>query len=150
MISIVFESPDQADVIDLIAELDLYQSGLYPPESHHALDLTAVAAEQVLFVVARDANGIAVACGAVVLNPEYGEIKRMYVKPANRGQSLARKILNMLELAAKKSNCRLLKLETGPYQPEALALYAAFGYERCGPYGHYTNDPLSVFMQKAL
>ena len=150
MISIAFESPDQAEVVALIAELDLYQSALYPPESHHALDLTSVAAEQILFVVARDANGIAVACGAVVLNAEYGEIKRMYVRPANRGEGLARRMLNMLESAAKKSNCNLLKLETGPYQPEALALYAIFSYERCGPFGHYTNDPLSVFMQKTL
>jgi putative acetyltransferase len=150
MISIAFESPDQEDVIGLIAELDVYQSGLYPPESHHALDLTSVAAAQVLFVVARDANGGAVACGAVVLNAEYGEIKRMYVRPANRGQSLARKILTMLESAAKEAGCTLLRLETGPYQPEALALYAIFGYERCGPFGQYTNDPLSIFMQKPL
>jgi putative acetyltransferase len=150
MISIAFESPDQVDVIGLIAELDVYQSGLYPPESHHALDLTSVAAEQVLVVVARDEEGIAVACGAVVLNTEYGEIKRMYVRPANRGQSLAKKMLAILESAAKKSARRLLKLETGPYQLEALGLYAILGYERCGPFGHYTNDPLSVFMQKTL
>lgn len=150
MITSAFEAPDQAEVIALIAELDAYQSGLYPPESHHALDLTSVAAEQVLCAVARDENGIAVACGAVVLNAEYGEIKRMYVKPAHRGQGLAKRMLGMLESAAKKSNCHLLKLESGPYQPEALALYAICGYERCGPYGHYRNDPLSVFMQKTL
>ncbi|MES2047262.1 MAG: GNAT family N-acetyltransferase [Pseudomonadota bacterium] len=150
MIAIAFESPDQAEVVDLVAELDAYQSALYPPESHHALDLTSVDAEQVLFVVARDETGLAVACAGVVLHSEYGEIKRMYVRPANRGQSLAKRMLGMLELAAKKSNCHLLKLESGPYQPEALGLYAIFGYERCGPYGHYTNDPLSVFMQKTL
>lgn len=150
MIAIAFEAPDQAEVIALIAELDAYQSGLYPPESHHALDLTSVASEQVLFVVARDEKGLAVACAGVVLNAEYGEIKRMYVRPASRGQRLAKRMLSMLESTAQKSNCNLLKLETGPYQPEALALYAEFGYERCGPFGHYTNDPLSVFMQKTL
>lgn len=150
MISIAFESPDQADVIGLIAELDVYQSSLYPPESHHALDLTSVPAAQVLFVVARDENGIAVACGGVVLNNEYGEIKRMYVRPTHRGLSLARKMLTLLESEVKKLGCTVLKLETGPYQPEALALYTIFGYERCGPYAHYTDDPLSVFMQKTL
>ena len=150
MTSIAFESPDQADVISLIAELDVYQDDLYPPESRHALDLTSVEAGQVLFVVARDEAGIAVACGAVVLNPEYGEIKRMYVRPANRGLSLARKMLTLLESEAKKLGCTLLKLETGPYQSEALALYAIFGYDRCGPYAHYTDDLLSVFMQKIL
>jgi putative acetyltransferase len=48
------------------------------------------------------------------------------------------------------SGCKLLKLETGPYQHEALALYASAGYERRGPFGDYTNDTLSVFMQKQL
>ena len=150
MISIAFESPAQADVIKLIAELDAYQSALYPPESHHALDLTTVAAEQMLFAVARDATGSAVGCGAVVLMSGFGELKRMYVRPGNRGLGVAKKILLLLESSAKLANCRLLKLETGPYQPEALGLYALCGYERRGPFAHYADDPLSVFMQKKL
>lgn len=36
--TIALESPDQPEVIALIAELDAYQDGLYPPESRHALD----------------------------------------------------------------------------------------------------------------
>lgn len=145
-----FESPDQADVIALIAELDAYQSALYPPESHHALDLTTVAAEQVLCAVARDQDGLALGCGAVVLNSEYGELKRMYVRPGNRGAGIAKQILLLLESAAKKSGCALLKLETGPHQAEALALYAFCGYERCAVFGDYSNDPLSIFMQKKV
>jgi putative acetyltransferase len=31
-----------------------------------------------------------------------------------------------------------------------LALYASAGYERRGPFGDYTDDPLSVFMQKHI
>ena len=147
---ISFESPDQADAVALIAELDAYQSALYPPESHHALDLTSVAEQGLLFVVARDDAGQAVGCGAVVLSSEYGELKRMYVRPDQRGRGLATKILHTLETAAIASNCSLLKLESGPYQPEALGLYARCGYERCGPYGSYADDPLSVFMQKTL
>jgi len=147
---ISFESPDQADAIALIAELDAYQSALYPPESHHALDLTSVAEQGLLFVVARDDADQAVGCGAVVLSSEYGELKRMYVRPDQRGRGLATKILSTLEAAAIASGCSLLKLESGPYQPEALGLYARFGYERCGPYGAYADDPLSVFMQKTL
>jgi putative acetyltransferase len=147
---IAFESPNQADAIALIAELDAYQSSLYPPESHHALDLTSVAAEQVLFVIARDGAGQAVGCGAIVLMPEYGEIKRMYVRPEQRGRGIARQVLHTLEAAAAQADCRMLKLESGPSQPEALALYARCGYESCGKYGDYTDDPLSVFMQKVV
>jgi putative acetyltransferase len=147
---ISFESPNQADAIALIAELDAYQSALYPPESHHALDLTSVAGPGLVFVMARDDAQQAVGCGAVVLSPEYGELKRMYVRPQQRGLGIAQKIVQTLEAAAFQANCRMLKLESGPYQPEALALYKRCGYERCGPFGAYSDDPLSVFMQKTL
>jgi putative acetyltransferase len=145
-----FESPDQPDVIALIAELDAYQDTLYPPESRHALDLASLKQAHVLFAVARDSTGQAIGCGAIVLRPEFAEIKRLYVHPRGRGQGVARKLLALLEARAIGSGCTLFTLETGPYQPEALALYASAGYERRGPFGDYTNDPLSVFMQKQI
>jgi putative acetyltransferase len=148
--TIAFESPDQPDVIGLIAELDAYQDGLYPPESRHILDLASLKQPNVLFAVARDSTGEAIGCGAIVLCPEFGELKRMYVSPRGRGQGVARKLLALLESRAISAGCKLFKLETGPYQHEALALYAAAGYERRGPFGDYTNDPLSVFMQKHI
>lgn len=144
------ETPDQPDVIALVADLDAYQDALYPPESRHALDLASLKQANVLFFVARDAAGHAVGCGAVVLGDAYGEIKRMYVNPASRGQGVARQLLQALEAASAEAGCRLLTLETGPFQPEALGLYAALGYARRGPFGSYTDDPLSVFMQKPI
>ncbi|MBA5686010.1 GNAT family N-acetyltransferase [Rugamonas apoptosis] len=147
---ISFESPDQADAIALVAELDAYQDALYPPESRHALDLTAVTEQGLLFVMARDEAGQAVGCGAVVLGAEYGELKRIYVRPQQRGSGLAKKIVRTLEDAAIASACTVLKLESGPYQPQALGLYARCGYERCARFGTYADDPLSVFMQKNL
>ncbi|MEM4987502.1 GNAT family N-acetyltransferase [Collimonas sp. H4R21] len=147
---IAFESPDQPEVIALIADLDAYQDTLYPPESRHALDLASLKQPNVLFAVARDSTGQAIGCGAIVLCPEFGELKRMYVSPRGRGQGVAKKLLALLESQAIGSGCKLLKLETGPYQHEALALYDSAGYERRGPFGDYTNDPLSVFMQKYI
>jgi putative acetyltransferase len=149
-ITIDFESPDQSDVIALIAELDAFQDSLYPPESRHALDLASLKQANVLFAVVRDDMGQAIGCGAVVLCAEFGELKRIYVHPRGRGQGVAKKLLARLESRAMDANCKLLKLETGPHQPEALALYASAGYERRGPFGDYANDPLSVFMQKRI
>ncbi len=148
--TIAFESPDQPDVIALIAELDAYQDSLYPPESRHALDLESLTQSNVLFAVARDSAGQAIGCGGIVLSPEFGEIKRLFVSPRGRGQGVARELLAVLELRAASADCKLIKLETGPYQPEALALYTSAGYERSGPFGDYTDDPLSVFMQKRI
>jgi putative acetyltransferase len=148
--NIALETADQPEVIALIAELDAYQDALYPPESRHALDLAALTQPDVLFAVARTAAGQAVGCGAVVLDAEAGELKRLFVSPAARGQGLAQRLLARLEAEAVGRGCQLLQLETGPYQPEALGLYARCGYERRGPFGGYADDPLSVFMEKRL
>lgn len=145
---IAIESPDQPDVIQLIADLDVYQDSLYPAESRYALDLSSLKQSNVRFAVARDGSGEAIGCGAIVLGDEYGELKRMYVAEASRGKGVAGAILALLETEARKSGCTVYTLETGPYQPEALKFYANAGYQRRGPYGDYPDDPLSVFMQK--
>ena len=147
---IAFESPDQPEIIALIADLDAYQLTLYPPESVYALDLNALMQPHVKFAVVRDSVGTAAGCGAVVLTPEYGEIKRMYVQPSCRGQGAAKRLLDKLEDAARGAGVARMVLETGPAQPEALGLYERHGFTRCGPYGDYGDDPLSVFMHKPL
>ena len=147
---IALECPDQPEVIQLIAELDAYQDTLYPPESRHSLDLASLSQPNVLFSVAREAAGHAVGCGAVVLNAEFGELKRMYVHPQSRGRGVAKRLLALLEGKARESGCSLLVLETGPRQPEALSFYESSGYRRRGLFGNYTNDPLSVFMEKYI
>ncbi|MYN25953.1 GNAT family N-acetyltransferase [Duganella levis] len=147
---IAFETPNQPDVIALIADLDAYHLTLYPPESVYALDLNALMQPEVKFAVARGVDGVIAGCAAVVLSPEYGEIKRMYVHPAARGQGLARRLMDTLEQAARDAGCPLMVLETGPSQPEAIALYQRHGFAQCAPYGGYPDDPYSVFMRKPL
>lgn len=142
------ESPDQPDVIRLIADLDAYQDSLYPAESRYALDLSSLKKSNVRFVVARDNESQAIGCGAIVLYDGYGELKRMYVREQSRGIGVAGKVLELLEASAGEAGCMVFKLETGPYQPEALAFYARSGYQRCERFGDYREDPLSVFMQK--
>jgi putative acetyltransferase len=102
----------------------------------------------VLFAVARDGEGTAVGCGAIVMEPGFGELKRMYVRPENRGQGVAAKVLGFLEGEAATRGCAVFRLETGVSQPEALSFYSRSGYERRGPFGGYPDDPFSVFMQK--
>jgi putative acetyltransferase len=144
------ESPDQPDVVALIEELDAYQKPLYPAESHHGVDIATLLRPEVVFVVARDAQGRAVGCGGVMVTPEYGELKRMYVRPECRGQGIARSLFEALQSAALERGCRRLTLETGIRQPEALALYERLGFVRCKPFGDYWDDPMSVFMDKRI
>ncbi|MES2041174.1 MAG: GNAT family N-acetyltransferase [Pseudomonadota bacterium] len=147
---ITFESPNQIEIIKLIDELDAYQNSLYPPESLHFLDIESLMQSNVIFVVARDHAHRALGCGAVVKQSEFGEIKRMYVHPSGRGQGIARAMLVALETRAEAEGCKLLKLETGARQPEAIRLYVRSGFEPCGAFGDSGDDPLSVFMQKKI
>ena len=148
---IAFESPDAPEIRQLIAALDAYQRALYPPESVHLLDIAALLRPEVRFAVAREAPGApALGCGAVVLRADHGEIKRMYVHPSQRGRGLGALLMDALEAEAFARGCRLLRLETGPLQPAALALYARHGYRMRGPFSDYRPDPLSVFMEKSL
>jgi putative acetyltransferase len=145
---ITFETPDQPVVHALISELDAYLYSLYPAENVYALDISSLCHPNVLFALVRDTSGAPVGCGAIVIKPEYGEIKRVYVRPQARGLGVARRLMEALEAKAVKSGCRKFMLETGPTQPEALILYERMGYQYCGPFGDYPDDPFSIFMQK--
>ncbi len=92
-----------------------------------------------------------VGCAALKLHGgAYGEVKRMFVAPSERGLGLGRRLLEQVEAEARAAGLPLLRLETGTAQPEALGLYRATGYRERGPFGDYGPDPLSVFMEKAL
>jgi putative acetyltransferase len=143
------EPPRQPEVIALIDELDAYQRPLYPPESHHGIDLDALEAPGVAFVVVRD-RGRAVGCGAVVCAGADAELKRMFVRPALRGRGLAAALLRHLIDEAAVRGCRRLWLETGIHQHEAIALYRRAGFVDCPPFGSYRPDPNSVFMTRSI
>ncbi|ALV08142.1 GNAT family N-acetyltransferase [Roseateles depolymerans] len=147
-ITVSLEPAAQPDVIALIEALDAYQIPLYPAESHHGIDMAALSQPHVLFAVARDGEGRAVACGAIVVGADYGELKRMYTLPSHRGQGIARALLALLESEARARGVRQFTLETGYLQHDAIGLYERLGYRRCGPFGDYAEDPNSVFMSK--
>jgi len=149
-ITLGIESPCQADVVRLIEALDVYQSGLYPTESNHFLDVEALALPSVRFLVARR-DGWALGCAALRIDPAgWGELKRMFVSPEARGLKLGRRLLDRIEEEARREALACIRLETGIHQPEALGLYRSAGYVEREAFGEYSPDPLSVFMEKSL
>jgi putative acetyltransferase len=144
------ETPDQPEVRDMLARLDAYCAALYPAESNHLMDIASLMQGDVLFLVARDVDGAAVGCAALVNRQEYGEVKRMFVDERRRGLGTGRKLLEHLVMFARMSGLSVLRLETGIHQPEAIGLYERMGFERREPFGDYLEDPLSLFMEMRL
>ena len=148
--TITNERPDTPDAIGLITELEAYLETLYPPESRHGFSVDKLLAEGVAFFLLRT-NGMPAGCGGIQLvGAEYGEIKRMYVRPQYRGLGFGKSMLNHLADHALSNNITLLRLETGIHQREAIGLYEQFGFNRIPPFGPYTDDPLNRFYEKRL
>jgi putative acetyltransferase len=81
----------------------------------------------------------------------YGEVKRIYVRPAARGLNIGRLILRRLEENAREHRLPAMRLETGTLQPEALRLFTAEGFVRCAAFAEYpADDPYSLFFEKTL
>jgi putative acetyltransferase len=150
MIHIALETPDQPEIHALLAASDAYMAALYPAESNHLLDVSALMRPEVKFLVAR-IDDRAVGCAAVVDSGKgWAELKRMFVSPAARGQKIGRLLLQKLESIATGNGIRRLRLEMGIKQPEALGLYRSAGFHDIEPFGSYHPDPLSLFMEKIM
>jgi len=149
-VTIVAARPDSPEAMELLAELDsaLFEYP-YPPESRHAFSVEQLLRESVAFFVASYDEQLA-ACGGVKLFADYGEVKRMFVRPQFRGKGLGKAILNRLAAHARANRINILRLETGIYQVEAIGLYDVWGFQRRGPFGEYKDDPNTVYFEKPI
>ena len=135
--------PPAADLIEaMVAEgLQVYGSRL------DAAGAPTATAEQLsppggTFVVVFE-DGRPVAGGGIKrLGDEVGEIKRMYVVPEARSRGLARVLLGALEDAARDLGYARVRLDTGPRQPHARALYESTGYHAVAP---YNDNPFASY-----
>ena len=151
------ERADHPQVVALLAELDRYLLTLYKPEENHILDVQALLASEVSMLTAWQGD-LLVGCGAVRRMPAeaetagqpYGEIKRMMVAPAARGQGVAQQLLAQLEAMLRVEGFTQALLETGEAQTQAVQLYQRCGYVRRAAFGGYPDNGLSHFMAKVL
>jgi putative acetyltransferase len=149
-LSIALETPATDDVLALLRMSDAFSQSLQPRPSRRPLEVENIAAPNVRFFVARH-DGKAVGCGALVLGDQgRAELKRMFVDRTVRGQGIGAAILEALENAATRAGVTRLQLETGIDNRDAITLYRRHGYHERGPFGSYSADPLSIFMEKVL
>ena len=144
------ERPDTTDARMLIDELEAHLIPLSPAESRHGYSVEKLIQQGVAFFVTR-VDEIPAGCGGVQLyGSEYGELKRMFVRPQFRRLGLAKLMLQHLERYAREHHIHLLRLETGIRQTEAIGLYERMGYQSIPPFGEYVDDPLSRFFEKQI
>jgi putative acetyltransferase len=128
---------------ELEARYDESGPGPEPPPSDFEDPLGA-------FLVAY-VDGVPAGCGGVCpYEGTTGEIRRMYVVPEYRRRGLSRAILELLETEARRLGYTTLRLETGPQQPESIALYVSAGYEPIPRYGPWTTFRRSKCYEKQL
>jgi putative acetyltransferase len=144
--------PDTPDARAILAAHLAFAHGNSPPRAVHALDVSGLVAPDISFFSARE-DGTAVAVGALrELSPEHAEIKSMHTAAAHRGRGYGRAMLDHLLAVARDRGYRRVSLETG--SPEAFvparALYAAAGFQLCGPFGDYPDNGFSTFMTLEL
>jgi GNAT superfamily N-acetyltransferase len=148
--TITQERPDAPDARLLIRELEAFLEPLYPRESRHGYSVEKLLVQGVAFFVIRD-NGAPAGCGGIQLfGTEYGELKRMYVRPQFRGRGFAKLMLDHLAGYARSHGVGLLRLETGIHQKEAIGLYEGAGFKSIPPFAEYKSDPLSRFYEKRI
>ncbi|MBZ9611855.1 GNAT family N-acetyltransferase [Rheinheimera maricola] len=140
------------EVISLLQEhlADMYATS--PPESVHALDITALKASNIRFFSAW-LDGELAGCVAIkALDSGLAELKSMRTTKAFRGKGIGQALLHFIIEHAKTEGFSALNLETGTqdYFAPARGLYRKFGFSDCDPFGQYKPDPNSHFMTLSL
>lgn len=146
------DDPRRDDVLALLGEHLADMRAASPPESVHALDPDALAAADITFWTLRE-HGTLLGCAALrELSPGHGEVKSMRTAAHARNRGVAATLLRHVLDECRGRGLRRVSLETGSqdFFAPARRMYARHGFEPCGPFGDYREDPHSVFMTLAL
>jgi GNAT superfamily N-acetyltransferase len=131
---------------DLVAAMVAEMAVLYGPIDVPGMPSATpadFAAPHGTFLVGFDERGAPVCGGGVKrLDDEAAEIKRMYVVPDARRRGHATALLRALEDAARDLGYAIARLDTGPHQPHARAMYEAAGYR---PIGNFNANPVASY-----
>jgi GNAT superfamily N-acetyltransferase len=145
-IMIRHEDPDSADALACLEQYYavLRQTFEEPFEVSRSLDPDCDALRLPLgaFLVARRAGSLLGCCGLKGDGSGTGEIKRLWVADAARGQGLARRLMDEAEARARDLGMTRLRLDTNRSLTAAIAMYHRLGWTEIPafntePYAHH-------------
>jgi ribosomal protein S18 acetylase RimI-like enzyme len=140
--------PDSPDARALLGELGAALAAITGSDGTASFDAADVRGERACFLVALDAAGLAVGCGALRrLDADVAELKRMYARP---GSGAGRALLAALERQALAFGYRELWLETRKLNGRAVAFYEKHGYCTIPNYGKYAGRVDALCLGKRL
>lgn len=145
-------SPDRPEIRALLSEHLQSMTEHSPAESIHALPLGHYNSPKLTLWGAWD-NQQLLGTGALMeLSAQHAEIKSMRTATQHLRRGVASALLTHILGIAAERGYQQLSLETGtaPAFKPAQQLYLAFGFEYCGPFGDYVEDPYSTFMSLKL
>ena len=121
------------------------------PEARERLDaaLHTDQADLVQVVIALE-DGVPVGHAALRPLNEGFEVKKVFVQVPSRGRGISKALMAEVEQIARELGETELKLQTGPKQVEAIALYSGIGYADIPAFGPYEGLTDMVFMGKTL
>lgn len=149
MLSVRAEDPGTPEAIVLVDELSAALAVITGDSGRSSFEADGVRVEGALFVVARDADGQALGCGAFrPLAGGVAELKRMYARPGHPGVGSA--LLAFLEAQAAALAYRAIWLETRVVNQRAVGFYLARGYTQISNYGKYAGNDQAICLAKQL
>jgi putative acetyltransferase len=149
---IIIDDLSGPEIAEFLAAHVQEMRSVTPLESKHALDLDGLRKPEVTFWTVYD-TGTLIGSGAIKgLYADHAEIKSMRTAPSRKRSGIASALLKHIISEARKMGFSRLSLETGStdFFLPARRLYEKFGFEYCGPFADYKDDPNSVFMTRTL
>jgi len=147
-LNVKLDDLEAPEVVELLKQHLQGMQAQTPPESVHALDISAYKSSDVKLWTAWSDDQL-MGCGALKdLGDDHGEIKSMRTKDEYLRQGVADAILNEIIAHAKRSGTQRLSLETGAtkYFMAAHKFYQRRGFKESAPFGSYKYDPHSLFL----
>lgn len=148
MITLASADPDSLEAQVLIAELGAALAAITGDSGASSFDAHDMRDPRAVFLLARDAQGVAVGCGALrPLHGDVGELKRMYARP---GSGAGKHILAALEWHAVVLGYGEIWLSTRRVNQRAVDFYRRHGYVPIPGYGKYVGSQVSVCLGRWL